>query len=557
MDVMKKIPVITSFLLIPIIQSLACTGILVGKKASTDGSTMITYAADSYAVYGELYHWPIANYPENTMMEMYDWESSKYLGQIRQVTHTNNVVAYINDHQVCIGETTFGGRPELSDSTGIMDYGNLIFLALQRSKTAREAIKVMTDLVEEYGYFSEGESFSVADKNEIWIMEMIGKGVGRKGAVWVAVRIPDDCIAAHANQSRIHQFPLNDSDNCIYSKDVISFAREKGYYKGPDEKFSFANAYNPLDWGGLRFCEARVWSVFNRFAGEDFGARWLPYILGEDSTPMPLYVKPKQKVSLKNVMEMMRDHYEGTPLDPTQDIGAGPYHSPYRFNPLSFDFEGKKYGFERPISTQQTAFFFVGQMRDYLPDEIGGILWFGTDDANCSVYTPMYGSMTRVPESYRAGNGDMVNFSWTSSFWVNNWVANMVYSRYNQMIPDLRAAQSELEEDFLAAQAGKEKEFAALLKKNRKQAIKQITNYSVETTERVMKRWKQLGEYLIVKYIDGVIKKEETTPDGKTRFKRSVYDGNEYPNRPLLDEKILREIIREKGDWLEQKEIKN
>ena len=553
---MKKTAFCLLLLSLFVIQSFACTSILVGKKASADGSAMITYAADSYAVYGELYHWPRAKYASGTKMEMFDWESSQYLGEILQFPETNNVVGYINEHQLCIGETTFSGRPELVDSTGIMDYGNLIFLALQRAKTAREAIRVMTSLVEEYGYFSSGESFSFADKNEIWIMEMIGKGVGRKGAVWVAVRIPDDCIAAHANQSRIHQFPLNDPENCLYSKDVISFAREMGYYKGTDENFSFANAYNPLDWGGLRFCEARVWSFFNKYADAD-ATQWLPYILGEDPTPMPLYVKPKQKLSLENVMEMMRDHYEGTPFDPTTDVGAGPFHSPYRFNPLSFQVDEKKYGFERPISTQQTAFSFVGQTRDYLPDEIGGILWFATDDANCSVYTPMYGSMTRVPDCYRVGNGNMTTFSWTSFFWLNNWVANMVYPFYSRMIPDVKSVQKELETEFRAIQEKKEKEFAEGLKKDRNKAVEEITGYSIATAQKAAGRWKELGEYLIVKYIDGVIKKEDVAPDGQKQFKRTIHNGNEYPNRPLLDEKFLREVIKEKGDWLEQKEIKN
>ncbi|MCC8145336.1 MAG: C69 family dipeptidase [Bacteroidales bacterium] len=555
---MKRFLFLFFFVFSVILSSLACTSLLIGKKASADGSVMITYSADSYAVYGELYFNPAGKFDPKTTMEMHDWETGRYLGPIQKAAQTNNMVGYINDHQVCIGETTFGGRPELQDTTGIMDYGNMIFLALQRAKTAREAIKVMTDLVEEYGYYSSGESFSIADKNEIWIMEMIGKGVGRKGAVWVAVRIPDDCIAAHANQSRIHQFPLNDPENCIYSKDVISFAREMGYYEGSDQQFSFANAYNPLDWGGLRFCEVRVWSFYNKYAADD-ASQWIPYILGEDPTPMPLYVKPKEKLSLKNIMDMMRDHYEGTPFDPTQDVGAGPYHSPYRFNPLSFQLDGKKYGFERPISTQQTAFFFVGQMRDYLPDEIGGVLWFGTDDANISVYTPMYGCMTDVPDCYKVGTGDMNSFSWNSSFWINNWVANMVYPRYNQILPDIREAQKELEEKFITDQVEKEKEFAALLKINREEAIKQITQYSIGAAQTYFDKWKNMGEYIIVKYSDGVIMKEETYQDEQgthKRFKKSKYNGPEYPNRPLLDENFLRQIVKEKGDWLEEKEIK-
>ncbi|MDH8702410.1 dipeptidase [Dysgonomonadaceae bacterium PH5-43] len=556
---MKKIIIIFTIAFSVVQISLSCTNILVGKKASADGSTMVSYSADSYSLFGELYHWSAKQYDPKATMEIHDWESYKYLGQIQQVPQTNNVVGYMNEHQLCIAETTFGGREELVDTTGIMDYGSLIFTTLQRAKTAREALKIMTDLVAEYGYYSSGETFSVVDKNEIWILEMIGKGPGRKGAVWVAVRIPDDCIAAHANQSRIHQFPLNDPKNCIYSKDVISFAKEKGYYSGPDKDFSFSKAYNPPDWGGLRWCEARVWSVYNKMADADAN-QWLPYVLGDDPTPMPLYVKPKEKVTLKNVMDMMRDHYEGTPFETTQDVGAGPYHSPYRFNPLAFEFEGKKYGFERPISTQQTAFFFVGQMRDYLPNEVGGILWFGTDDVNFSVHTPMYCSMTRTPECYKIGNGDYTTFSWTSAFWVHNWVANMAYARYNQMVVDTKAVQDELEYGFIANQAEKEKEFISLLKENKSEAIERITNYSVDMAQMSLNRWKSLGEYLIVKYSDGVVKKEETYTDGngntKTRFKKTIYNGSEYPNRPRMDEEFLKKIVDEKGEWLEQKEIK-
>lgn len=538
--------------------SWACTNILIGKNASVDGSTMVSYSADSYSLYGELYYWPAGKFDPKSYMEIHDWESGKYLGQIQQVAETHNVVGYINEHQLCIAETTFGGRPELEDTTGIMDYGSLIFTTLQRAKTAREALSVMTDLVATHGYYSSGETFSVVDKNEIWVLEMIGKGPGRKGAVWVAIRIPDDCISAHANQSRIHQFPLNDKDNCIYSEDVISFAREMGYYEGTDEAFSFSKAYNPIDWGGLRSCEARVWSFYNQYAAEDAG-QWLPYVLGQDPTPMPLYVKPEKKVSLKNVMNMMRDHYEGTPFDPTQDIGAGPFHSPYRFNPLAFRLDGKDYVFERPISTQQTGFFFVGQMRDYLPDEVGGILWFGTDDVNFSVHTPMYCSMTRTPDAYRIGNGDFTTFSWTSAFWVHNWVANMAYARYDQMIRDTRPVQNELESGFMAAQAVREKQFIEGLKTNKPATIRQITDYSIETAQTSLARWKQLGEYLIVKYADGVVKKEENYTEGekiRKRFKKTEYNGSEYPDRPLLDEHYLRAIVKEKGDWLEKKEIK-
>ena len=538
---MKKILLslfLTGMLVTP---SWACTNLLVGKKASADGSTMVTYSADSYSLYGELYHWPAVKYNPGTMLDVYDWDSHKYLGKIPQASETYNVVGNMNEHQLCIGETTFGGREELTDSTAILDYGSLIYITLQRAKTAREAIRIMTDLVEKYGYYSSGESFSLVDKNEVWIMDMIGKGIGNKGVVWVAVRIPDDCIAAHANQSRIHQFPLNDPENCLYSKDVISFARKMGYYKGEDKDFSFANAYNPLDFGGLRWCEARVWSFYNRYT-ED-AKQWLPYILGESPAPMPLYVKPNRLLSVKNLMDMMRDHYEGTVFDPTRDFGAGPFHSPYRFNPLAFEVDGKKYSFERPISTQQTGFTFVGQMRSALPDKVGGVLWFGVDDARFTVYTPMYACMTKIPECYRVGNGDFTHFTWNSAFWVHNWVANMAYNRYDQMIQDTQPVQDQLENFFLGMQPNIEQ-----IALNAEDTRSVLTGYSNQMAQIAHDRWKQLGEYLIVKYADGVVKKEENG-----EFIQNPYGGSQYPNRPKLDEKFLREIVKETGNWLEQK----
>lgn len=547
---MKKILFTLSILLSITSGCFACTNLLVGKLASTDGSTMVTYSADSYALYGELYHWPAATYPAGTMLDVYEWDTNKYLGKIAQAAKTYNVVGNMNEHQLCISETTFGGREELVDTTGIMDYGSLIYITLQRAKTAREGIAIMTDLVKTYGYYSGGESFSLVDKNEVWIMEMIGKGVGNKGAVWVAVRIPDDCVAAHANQSRIHKFPLNDPENCMYSKDVISFAKQKGYFAGKDADFSFSKAYNPLDWGGLRYCEARVWSFYNKYT--DNGEKWVPYILGEDPEPMPLYVKANRKLSVKDIMDMMRDHYEGTPFDPTQDIGAGPFHSPYRFNPLSWELDSVKYGFERPISTQQTGFTFVGQMRNYLPDEIGGVLWFGVDDARFTVYTPMYACMTEIPECYKGGNGDFNHFSWTSSFWIHNWVANMAYARYDQMILDVEPLQNKLENGYLANQASVEKKAQELMKSSSKEVVPYLTAYSVSQAQGALDAWKKLGEYLIVKYMDGVVKKEK---DGE--FIYNEYGGSQYPNRPKYNEKYLREIIREKGNWLKEKEIKN
>ncbi|MDR1563221.1 MAG: C69 family dipeptidase [Dysgonamonadaceae bacterium] len=527
-------------------QALPCTNFLVGKAASEDGSTMVTYSADSYSLYGELYHWAPERYAEGTFLDVREWDTNKYLGKIAQVTETYNVIGNMNEHQLCIGETTWGGRHELADTSGIIDYGSLIYITLQRARTAREAIKIMTGLVAEYGYYSGGESFSIVDKNEVWIMDMIGKGIGNKGAVWVAVRIPDDCIAAHANQARIHQFPLNDPENCIYSEDVISFAREKGYFRGKNSDFSFAKAYNPIDWGGLRFCEARVWSFFNQWT--DDADRWLPYILGEDPVPMPLYIKPKRKLGVRDLMTSMRDHYEGTPFDPTKDVGAGPFHSPYRFNPLMWQVDSENYAFERPISTQQTGFSFVAQMRNNLPDEVGGVFWFGVDDARFTIYTPMYPCMTRTPECYRVGNGDITHFSWTSSFWVHNWVANMAYVRYDQMLPDAVALQDKLENDYLENMKRIEQKALDLLKTDRKQAVAYLTDYSISVAQTAIDEWKRFGEYLIVKFMDGVVKKEL-----EGQFIKNEYRGSQYPNRPHFDDEFLRKVVKEKGEWLKQK----
>jgi dipeptidase len=406
----------------------------------------------------------------------------------------------------------------------------------------------MTDLVADYGYASEGESFSIVDKNEVWILEMCGKGVGNKGAVWVAVRIPDDCIAAHANQARIHQFPLNDKANCLYSKDVIAFAKQKGYYAGADKDFSFSKAYNPLDHGGLRYCEARVWTFFNQYT--DQAQQWIPYILAETAEPMPLYVKPNKPLSVKNLMDMMRDHYEGTPFDPTQDVGAGPFHSPYRFNPLAFEVDGKKYGFERPVSTQQTGFTFVAQMRNTLPDEVGGVYWFGVDDAKFTVYTPIYPAITQVPDVYKVGNGDWTTFSWNSAFWVHNWVANMAYARYNQMVEDTDPLQDQLENGYIANQTVVEQKALELLSQDRAAGLAYLTAYSQQQAQTALDEWKQLGEYLIVKYMDGVVKKE-----ANGQFTKNEFGGSQYPNRPKMDDKTLRAIVQDTGTWLEEKEM--
>ncbi|HHW81117.1 MAG TPA: dipeptidase [Bacteroidales bacterium] len=524
---------------VPVI--FACTNFLVGKKASTDGSTMISYSADSYNLYGELYHWPAKKYNAGELLKVYEWDSGKYLGEIPQVLQTYNVVGNMNEHQLAIGETTFTGRRELSDPHGIMDYGSLIYITLQRAKNAREAIKIMTDLVREHGYASTGESFSIADPNEVWVMELIGKGEGNKGAVWVAVRIPDDCVSAHANQARIQQFPLNDPDNCIYSPDVISFAREKGYYTGSDEDFSFAQAYAPIDFGALRFCEARVWSFFNH-VNKDM-AEYVSYAKGETTDPMPLYIKPDRKLSMRDVQNYMRDHYEGTDLDWRYDVGAGPFNSPYRWSPLTWEVDSEQYCNERPIATQQTGFSFVSQSRSWLPNEIGGILWFGIDDAAQSVYYPIYVGNTTMPKEMEVGNGDLYTFTWESAFWIHNWVSNMVYDRYSDKIVHVQELQNKLESSFEANQPEIEEKALALYKESKEDALKFLNDYSNTTITEGLQEWKKMGEYMMVKYLDGVVKKEE---NGK--FKYNEHGQPASPDRPGYPEEHLRKVIEETGD---------
>ena len=536
----KTIGLILAFQLsVPLIFS--CTNFLIGKKASTDGSTMISYSADSYNLYGELYHWPAKTYNKGELLKVYEWDSGKYLGEIPQVLQTYNVLGNMNEHQVAIGETTFTGRRELSDSTGIMDYGSLIYITLQRAKTAREAITIMTNLVKENGYYSTGESFSIADPNEVWVMELIGKGVGNKGAVWVAVRIPDDCVSAHANQARIQQFPLNDPENCIYSPDVISFAREKGYYSGNDADFSFAQAYAPLDFGALRFCEARVWSFFN-LVNKDM-AKFVTYAKGETTDPMPLYIKPDRKLSTRDVQNFMRDHYEDTDLDWRNDYGAGPFSSPYRWSPLTWQVDSIEYCNERPIATQQTGFSFVSQSRSWLPNEIGGIIWFGIDDAAQSVYYPIYVGNTTVPESMKVGNGDLLNFTWESAFWVHNWVSNMVYDRYSDKIVHVRELQDQIEGSFETQQSEIEKVALAMYEKSKTHAIDYLTDYSNNNVKDGLNQWKKMGEYMMVKYVDGVVKKEE---NGK--FMRNAHGEPASPSRPGYPNEHYRKVIEQTGD---------
>ena len=540
---MKKKILSAAFAALLALPTWACTNMIVGKNASTDGSVIVSYAADSYGMFGELAHFKAGTHADGEMVDIYEWDTGRYLGKIAQAKQTYNVIGNINEYQLTIAETTWGGRPELQDTTAIIDYGSLIYLALQRSRTAREAIKVMTSLVQEYGYYSEGETFTIADPNEVWMMDMIGKGPGIRGAVWVAVRIPDDCVACHANQSRIRQFSLNDKENCLYAPDVITLAREKGYFSGVNKDFSFADAYCPLNFGGLRYCEARVWSFYNMFA--DDAASYLDYAKGDASAkPMPLYWKPNRKVSVRDIQQAMRDHYEGPPLDISQDFGAGPYKAPYRLTPLSFKVDGESYFNERPISTQQTSWVFVSQMRAQLPDAVGGVLWFGMDDANLTVFTPMYCCMTEAPLCYTHPDGaDICTFSWNSSFWVFNWVSNMAYQRYSLLIDDIRQTQQGLEETLALAQEGIESTALKLLQSDAAKGKAFLTNYSVQSAQHTLNAWKKLGEYLIVKYNDGTIR---PTENGK--FKRGANGMQLNPIRVGYPEEFLKEYIKQTGE---------
>ena len=504
---MKKIAILVFFTVGFFVHVWACTGLIAGKQATVDGSVLVTYSADSHTLYGALTSSPAADWPKGSMRSIVEWDTNKPLGDIEHVEHTYAVIGNMNEHQLTVVESTWGGRPELVDTTGIIDYGSLMQLALERAKTAREAIKVMTGLVKKYGYYSSGESFTIADPNEAWILDLIGKGPGRRGAVWVAVRIPADCIAGHANYPRIHKIPMDDKENCLYSPDVISFAREMGYFDGLNKDFSFARAYLPADFGALRACDARVWSFFRKY--DSSMDNYLPYVNGESAEPFPLYVKPSRKLSVQDMKEAMRDHFEDTPFDMTQDVGAGPFKVPYRFRPMSFEVDGKSYCMERAIATQQTGFTLVGQMRNWLPDPVGGVLWFGVDDANTCVYIPMYCGITQVPECFSPENGSMYDFSWTSAFWIHNWVANMAYARYEPMIGDIRKVQSAVETSLNLRQPAVDKAAVELYATSPQEAIAYLTQYSCDAAEASTARWKKLGEYLMVKFLDGNVKQEE------------------------------------------------
>lgn len=568
---MKKITAVILMVfmsgLLPYQASRACTNFLVTKGASKTGSVMITYSADSHTLYGELYYWPSRDYPEGAYLDVYEWDTGKYMGKIKQVRHTYSVVGNMNEHQLSIGETTYGGIPGMHDTTAIVDYGSLIYITLQRAKNAREAIKVMSELVSEYGYASEGESFSIADPNEAWIFEIIGKGPGGKGANWVARLIPDGYICGHANQARIQTFPLatgkktsnaitskdlrrifDPAVECVYAYDMIEFARSKKLFAGTDQEFSFSDTFNPISFEGARFCEIRVWSFF-RSVNDDM-EQYKNYISGHDlSKRMPLWIKPNRKISNYDLMNFMRDHLEGTEFDMRKDIGAGPFGSPYRWRPLTWkvsdDPNAPSYVNERATSSQQTGFVFVAESRSWLPDPIGGIFWFGVDDANTTVFNPMYCGITEIPECFKVGNGDMVTYSPTSAFWIFNQVANQCYSRYDMMSSDAKKVQKELETKYLAETASVDEAAKKLYENDVWKARDYLTGYSIKTAMGTFKQWKKLSEYLLVKYIDGNIKVEK---DGK--FAVSPDGAAEYPMQPGYDDKWKKSVIQDTGKKL-------
>ena len=548
-------------------KSDACTNIIISRGASADNSCMVSYAADSHWLFGELYYHRAADWPAGSWLNIREWDTNKPLGRIPQIAHTYQTVGNMNEHQLVIGETTYGGREELMDPAGVMDYGSLIYVTLQRARTAREAIDIIVSLANEFGYPSEGESFSIADGTEAWVMDLIGKGEDEKGIVWVARRVPDGYICAHANQSRITTFPLDDPQNCLYAPDVISFARKKGYFSGKDSEFSFRDAYCPLDFGTVRGCDARVWSAFNILCDgvftyiDDSGKEvsrpasdWLDYAMGYDlAGEMPLFVKPSRKVTVKDVADVMRDHYEGTPMDMTTDIGAGGNALPYRWRPMEFEVDGKTYVNERAIATQQTGFWFVGQARGYLPDEIGGIIWFGCDDAATSYVTPIYTASSDIPECFREGNGDLLHYSPTSAFWMCNRVANACYKMYNYMAAYVREKIDAFEttQMFGGVQQNDLVALDYLSKGDKASANRIITEYSVSTAQQQFSDWVNLEETLLVKFIDGNVKAQNS--DGSFRhsqYSEGIPDGLTQPG---YTEHWKSVVAKDHGDVLEVK----
>jgi dipeptidase len=546
---MKKIAILAAACaFLSIGQSDACTNFIITKGASTDGSVMVSYSADSHVLYGALYKYnsPGDVYRPGSLVPIYEWDTGKYLGDIPQALRTYSTVGNINEHQVIIGETTYGGREELVDPKGGIDYGSLIYIALQRATTAREAIDIIADLANSFGYASSGESFSIADKNEAWIMELIGKGPDNRGIVWVARRIPDGYVCAHANQARITTFPKNDPENCLYAPDVITFAREKGYYNGSDEDFSFSDTYAPLTFSGMRGCEARVWAFFRTVA--DGMDQYQDYAMGHNpANRMPLWVKPTQKVSPKQVFDCMRDHYEGTIMDMTKDIGAGGEECPYRWRPMNFEVDGVTYVNERATATQQTGFWFVAQARNWLPDPVGGIIWFGVDDAATSSLTPIYCSITDVPECFREGNGNMTEYSPTSAFWLYNRVAQFAYLRYNQVGKYVRSVADQWENERLQEVKGIDEKAAAMYKDKPADAVKYLTEYSLNTAQAMFDKWNRLDKYILVKYKDGNNMKEDANGFLDNGNGRHIPAS---PDQPGYSEKWKRAVAADHGDIL-------
>ncbi|MCQ2168316.1 MAG: C69 family dipeptidase [Bacteroidales bacterium] len=559
----KILSILFVLMVISVGRGHACTNIIVTRGASADGSCMVSYAADSHVLFGELYYHPAADYKPGAMLQVVEWDTYRPLGEIPQARHTFQTVGNMNEKQLIIGETTWGGRWEQVDTNGRMDYGSLIYITLQRASTAREAIGTIVSLANEFGYPSGGETFSIADKDEAWIMDLVGKGPDNRGIVWVARRIPDGYICAHANQARITRFPLDDPENTLYAPDVISFAREKGWFSGADSEFSFRDAYNPLDFGGARGCEARAWSAFNilcsgQFRYEENGAEltrpandWLEYAMGYDlKGEMPLWVKPAQKVSVKNVADVMRDHYEGTPMDMRTDIGAGGNACPYRWRPMDFSFDGKEYVNERAIATQQTGFWFVAQARGWLPDEAGALLWFGCDDAATSYLTPIYASTQSVPECVRVGNGDMLHYSPTSQFWINNRISNACYKMYDRMEPYVRRAVDAFEnEQMSVAVPEMDRKLEALIARGKVSKAKELlTEFSVATAQKQFGNWVDLEETLLVKFIDGNVKAQ----NAEGGFVHSKYNAGtpEGLEQPGYTDKWKEAVARDHGEIL-------
>ena len=556
----------------------ACTNFLITPGASVDGSSMISYAADSHVLYGELYHYPAADYPEGAMREIVEWDTGRYVGRIPEVSHTYNVVGNMNEWQLAIAETTYGGLEGLENPEGLIDYGSLIYITLQRSKTAREAIKTMAELVANYGYISSGESFSIADPNEVWIMELIGKGQ-EKGAVWVALRIPDGCVSGHANQARITTFPLANKQNknsitsknldkllknpnidCVYAEDVISFAKKNNLYAGPDGQFSFSDVYAPVDFSGARACEIRVWAMFNQVVDGmdqywDYATgrninRAKPYVKGEAQTPenfptnrMPLWVKPNEKVSVLDMMAFMRDHLEGTELDMTQDVGAGPFHCPYRSRPMGWEIDGVEYVHERATATQQTGFSFVAQCRTTPINNIGGIIWFGVDDAASTVYCPMYTCMTEIPLCFREGNGGIMEYSETAAFWIFNQVTNWAYTKYEYIHPEIAEKQAAYEQGWVDGIAKVDERAAELYQEDPAKAVEYLTRFSSKEAEKLTADWREFYKYLFVKYMDFNIKEAQPTPKSYKYYAPKV-------QQPKYSEEYYRAIIEQTGDKL-------